>query len=143
MTHPLETYRGTIHPSEIDHMGHMNIKYYAEKFDRATWNILIAIGVTPDYIQITGNGCAILESLTKYIHELFEGTSVHIETVVLDVTTKKFRFLHRMMKSETGEIVATNELLGIHFDLQLRKSCEMPEKMFKTALSFKETGSGV
>ncbi|MHB8481292.1 MAG: acyl-CoA thioesterase [Nitrospiria bacterium] len=142
MTHPLETYKGTVHLSEIDHMGHMNIKYYAEKFDLATWNILIAIGVTPDYIQKTGKGCAILENLTKYIRELFAGTAVHIETVILDVTPKKFRFLHRMKKSETGEIVATSELLGIHFDLKLRKSCEMPEEMFKTALSFKDTASG-
>ena len=43
MIEPLESYRGTVHPQEIDYMGHMNLRYYdAEKFDRATWNILIA-----------------------------------------------------------------------------------------------------
>ena len=140
MIHPLETYRGTVHLSEIDHMGHMNIKYYAEKFDRATWNFLIAIGVTQDYIQKTGNGCAILESLTKYIHELFSDTPVYIDSVAVEVTPKKLRVLHRMKKSETDEIVATSEILGIHFDLKLRKSCEMPNEMFETALSYKDAG---
>lgn len=138
MIKPLETYRGTVHPSEIDHMGHMNMKYYAEKFDRATWNILIAIGVTNDYIQKTGKGCAILETLTRYIHELFSDTAIYIESVVLEVTPKKLRVLHRMKKSDTGEIVATSEILGIHFDLKLRKSCEMPKQMYESALSYKD-----
>ncbi len=139
MTAALETYRGKVDPSEIDHMGHMNIKYYAEKFDQATWKILMAVGVTPRYVQETGKGFAVLESLTKYLHELLAGTSVLIETVLLEVTTKKVRILHRMKKKETGEIVATNELLGIHFDLKLRKSCEMPSSIFETALSYKDT----
>ncbi|MBI3594098.1 MAG: thioesterase family protein [Nitrospirae bacterium] len=137
MSKPLETYRGTVHPSEIDHMGHMNMKYYAEKFDRATWNILIAIGVNNDYIQKTGKGCAILETITKYLQELFADTSIYIETVILEVTPKKLRVLHKMKKSETGEIVATSEILGIHFDLKLRKSCEMPKQIYESALSYK------
>jgi acyl-CoA thioester hydrolase len=141
MIKPLETYRGTVHPSEIDHMGHMNMRYYAEKFDRATWNILIAMGVTNDYIQRTGKGCAILETLTKYIHELYADNEIYIESVVLDVTPKKLRVLHRMKKSDTGEIVATSEILGIHFDLKLRKSCEMPKRVYEMALSLKETAS--
>ncbi|MBI3352455.1 MAG: thioesterase family protein [Nitrospirae bacterium] len=139
MTAAFETYRGKVDPSEIDHMGHMNIKYYAEKFDQATWKILMAIGVTPRYVQETGKGFAVLESLTKYLHELLAGTSVLIETVLLEVTSKKVRILHRLKKMETGEIVATNELLGIHFDLKLRKSCEMPNFIFETALSYKIT----
>lgn len=139
MGNPLETYRGVVHPSEIDHMGHMNIKCYAEKFDRATWNILIAIGFTPEYVQNSGKGCAILESLTKYIHELFANTSVYIETVVLEVTPKKLRFLHRMKSDARGETVATSEILGIHFDLKLRKSCEMPRHMIETALAYKQS----
>jgi acyl-CoA thioester hydrolase len=138
MTAVLETYRGKIEPSEIDHMGHMNIKYYAEKFDQATWKILMALGVTPGYVRETGKGFAVLESVTKYLHELFAGNSVLIETVLLEVAPKKVRIHHRMKKTETGEIVATNELLGIHFDLKLRKSCEMPKFIFETALSFKD-----
>jgi len=136
MTKPLETYRGTVHPAEIDHMGHMNIKYYAEKFDRATWNILIAIGFSPDYVQNSKKGCAILESLTKYFHELFANTPIYIESVVTEVTPKKLRVLHRMKNSDTGETLATSEILGIHFDLKLRKSCEMPKHMIETALSY-------
>jgi acyl-CoA thioester hydrolase len=137
MTAALETYRGKVEPSEIDHMGHMNIKYYAEKFDQATWKILMAMGATPEYVRETGKGFAILESITKYLHELFAGNLVLIETVLLEVAPKKVRILHRMKKTETGEIVATNELLGIHFDLKLRKSCEMPKLIFETALSYK------
>ena len=127
-----------MHPSEIDHMGHMNIKQYAEKFDRATWNILIEVGFSAEYVRESGKGCAILESLTRYIRELFAGDSIFIETVVLDLNAKKIRILHRMKKSGSNELVATCEILGIHFDLKSRKSCEMPQEILKRALIYLE-----
>ena len=33
------TYCGTVYPWQCDHVGHMNIMWYAGKFDEANWNL--------------------------------------------------------------------------------------------------------
>lgn len=33
----METYGGIVRKGDIDHIGHMNVTYYAQKFDDATW----------------------------------------------------------------------------------------------------------
>ena len=39
------TYRGVVYPSQCDHMGHMNVMWYVQKFDEATWQLLAAVGL--------------------------------------------------------------------------------------------------
>ena len=43
------TFRGVVYPWHCDHMGHMNLTWYAGKFDEATWNLLSLIGLTATY----------------------------------------------------------------------------------------------
>jgi len=38
------TYRGTVYPSQCDHMGHMNVTGYVGKFDEASWRLLLTLG---------------------------------------------------------------------------------------------------
>jgi len=40
---------GGVYPWCCDHMGHMNVMWYAEKFDEATWHLLSQIGIMPSY----------------------------------------------------------------------------------------------
>lgn len=41
-----ETYRGIVYPNQLDHMGHMNVQWYAVKFDEATWQLFTIVGLT-------------------------------------------------------------------------------------------------
>lgn len=43
----IETHRSVVYPWHCDHMGHMNVMWYAGKFDEATWALFHAIGLTP------------------------------------------------------------------------------------------------
>jgi acyl-CoA thioester hydrolase len=47
----IPTYRGAVYPRHLDHMGHMNVRFYVAKFDSAVWHLFDRIGVTPDYIR--------------------------------------------------------------------------------------------
>ena len=60
----LLTYRGTIYTWHCDQFGHMNNMWYAGKFDEASWNLLVQIGITPSYLRDANCGMATVEQVT-------------------------------------------------------------------------------
>jgi acyl-CoA thioester hydrolase len=46
-----ETFRGTVAPSECDHLGHMNVQYYTRAISDGMYSIMIHLGLTPDEIR--------------------------------------------------------------------------------------------
>lgn len=125
----IETYRGVVYPSQIDHMGHMNVQWYAAKFDEATWHLFSAVGITNKYIQDHQRGMAALEQSTKYKSEAIAGDLLVIKSQIVEVTDKTLRFLHVMHNAETEKEVATSELLAVHLDRLKRKSCIFPKNI--------------
>lgn len=122
----IETYRGVVYPNELDHMGHMNVQYYTAKFDGASWHLFNEIGITPRYLKDNKRGMAAVEQTFKYKLELFAGDVVHIKSKVLGVKNSSLRLLHIMYNSETGEEVASTEIIPVHMDKVNNKSCPIP-----------------
>ena len=110
-------------------MGHANVQYYASMFDQATWAFLSDFGITAEYMKANHRGMAALSQQTKYLLELFSGDIVEIETELLEVTEKTLRFVHTMRRRRQTEAVATSEIVGVHFDAEIRKSCPFPEEI--------------
>ncbi len=125
----IETYRGVVYPSQIDHMNHMNVQWYTSKFDEATWHLLSAVGITNEYMRTNCRGMAALEQITKYKSEVIAGDLLVVKSRILEVKDKTIRFIHIMYNPETGREVATTELLGVHIDQEKRKSCAFPESI--------------
>ena len=124
-----ETYRGIVYPNQLDHMGHMNVRWYAEKFDEATWQLFSMIGITSSYISDNNRGMAALEQSTSYKLEVIAGEPLVIKSKVIDVTDKIIRFLHIMYKAETMQEVASTEIVGVHLNRNTRKSCSLPAEV--------------
>ena len=122
----LVTYRGAIYPWHCDHIGHMNNMWYAGKFDEASWNLLLQLGVTPRYQRYNARGMAAVEQNTRFLRELMAGDVVEVRTEVLEVGHKVIRFVHAMINAENGEVCATCEIVGVHVDMQQRTSCPFP-----------------
>lgn len=120
---------GVVYPKHIDHMGHMNVQYYASMFDQATWAFLSEFGITSEYMKANHKGMAALNQQTKYLLELFPGDVVEIQTKLLGVTESTLRFVHNMRRRPKGEAVATSELVGVHFDIVAHKSCPFPQEI--------------
>jgi acyl-CoA thioester hydrolase len=125
----IETYRGVVYPNQLDHMDHMNVQWYTSKFDEATWHLFSAVGITSRYIRENQRGMAAVEQTTKYKSEVIAGDLLLIKSRVLEVKEKGIRFLHMMVNAETGQEVATTELLAIHIDRKKRKSCVLPDSI--------------
>jgi acyl-CoA thioester hydrolase len=133
MSEHLETYRGVVYPWHCDHMGHMNVMWYTGKFDEATWNLFATLGITPSYIRERGRGVVAVEQVTSYRRELRAGDVVFIRSFMLEVHDKALKFGHEMIKAETGEVAATTEFTGVHFDTSTRRACSIPAEIAEKA----------
>jgi acyl-CoA thioester hydrolase len=110
-------------------MGHVNVQYYASMFDQATWAFLSEFGITSEYMKANRRGMAAVSQQTKYLLELFSGDIVEIQTELLEVTEKTIRFVHTMRRRPQIDTIATSELVGVHFDTEVRKSCPFPQEI--------------
>jgi acyl-CoA thioester hydrolase len=120
------TYRGTVYPSQCDHMGHMNVMWYVGKFDEATWQLLGGVGLTAARFKSDGIGMAAVEQHIEYRRELHAGDVITVRSRIVDVTEKSMRIVHRMTNDATGEIAAITVLVGVHLDTTLRRARALP-----------------
>lgn len=122
----LMTYKGCVYPWQCDHVGHMNIMWYAGKFDEANWNLFAAVGITPSYMRRENRGMAAVQQNIAYKREALAGDIVEVKSRVLKLTDKAMQFVHEMMNAETTELVALCELTGVHMDRLARKAVGFP-----------------
>jgi acyl-CoA thioester hydrolase len=135
MAEPLLTYRGTVYPWHCDHVGHMNVMWYAGKFDEATWQFFNALGMTPSFLRTAKRGMAAVDQHISYIQELHAGDVVTVRTALLEIKEKSIRFVHEMTHDETNEVVARSTLKAVHLDTEARKSCAFAEAIAAKAAS--------
>ena len=70
----IETYRGFVYPSVIDHVGHMNVQSYTARFDEATWQFLAHLGLTPSFLKRNARGAVAVDQHTQYKREVLAGS---------------------------------------------------------------------
>lgn len=125
----VETYRGTVYPWHCDFNGHMNVMYYAGKFDEATWHFLSQKGITRVYLSEHNRGMVAAEQNMKYYKEVFAGDLVFVRTELLELKPKAIIFRHLMFNAETNELVAEGRMVGIHLDMKSRKAVPFPDSL--------------
>lgn len=125
----IETYRGIVHASQLDHMGHMNIQWYTSKFDEATWHLFATLSITPDYVRQHNKGMVAIEQHVKYHREALAGDLLVIRSELLTARGKMLKFRHIMYNAVTDTALATCEFSGMHMDRITRKSCAFPEEV--------------
>jgi acyl-CoA thioester hydrolase len=129
----ITTYRGTVYPRHLDHMGHMNVQYYVEKFDEGVWHLFAALGLTPSYMRERKRGMAAVEMNIKYKRELYAGDLIVVRSGVLAVTERSLRMVHEMTNGETGEVAAVQEAVAVHLDREARCAVPFPEEIASCA----------
>ena len=125
------TYRGVVYPWQCDHIGHMNVVWYAAKFDEASWNLLASCGITARYLNYLRRGMAAVRQNTIYKKELFAGDVVTFRTKILEVRERTIRFQHEVIHEESNEIAAVSEFTAVHIDQDTRKACAFPPEILE------------
>ncbi|MSP83101.1 MAG: thioesterase-like protein [Alphaproteobacteria bacterium] len=120
MAEPLAPVIETVRKEWIDSFGHLNMAYYVLAFDSATyafWNHVTRARPQPERDVMA---YAVVEAHVNYLREVSLGQTLRITTQVVDVDGKRFRLFHDMHQVEEGYLAATNEVLGLGFNLATR-----------------------
>ena len=128
----LITYRGMVYPWHCDHLGHMNNMWYAGKFDEASWNLMLQLGMPPSYFRENARGLATVEQITEFKHEVVAGEAVEVRSHILEIREKVLRLVNTMVNAETGVACAVQTVTAVHVDLNARKSCPFPAALRAT-----------
>jgi acyl-CoA thioester hydrolase len=86
-------------------MKHMNVMWYAGKFDEACWQLLSMLGLTPSRFAQGGTGMAAVEQHIQYKRELHAGDAITIQSALLEVKDKSIHMLHKMIDDATGGLL--------------------------------------
>jgi acyl-CoA thioester hydrolase len=119
----------TVIPEDyIDFMGHMNVMWYTHLFGKATGGLFQLVGLNRAYFVANQAGTFALKQLFTYLVEVRIGEEVTIRTRVIGRSAKRLHLLHFMTKGpgESGVLAATNELLGAHIDMTIRRTSPFP-----------------
>jgi acyl-CoA thioester hydrolase len=122
----IPTYKGTVHPGQCDHMGHMNVLWYTAKFDEASWSFLSVLGIHTTYLREAGRRMAAVKQTISYMKELFAGDAITVATSLTHLGATSLRFRHHMYRDSAANPVAISELVAVHLDAATRRGCEFP-----------------
>jgi acyl-CoA thioester hydrolase len=144
MYRQIETYRGFVYPSVIDHVGHMNVHSYTARFDEATWQFLARLGLTPSFLKENRRGAVAVDQHTQYKREVLAGALLHVTSELIALGRTSVRFMHHMFDSETGDEVATTEFVGVYFDTDHRVPAALPAQVHRRAAEMRiESGASM
>lgn len=123
----IRTYQGNIYPWHCDQMGHMNVKFYVEKFDQANFQLFALLGIDWKYLKETNYGMAAIEQQIFYKKEVFPGENIFIESQTTEIKEKVMLNRHKMYKTSSAELAASCELTCVHMDLKKRSASPFPD----------------
>jgi acyl-CoA thioester hydrolase len=93
----------------------------------ATDALYDVLGIGQVYRNTTPYSCFTAETHTLYEREMLVGQKLRVGAQVLARDDKRLIYFHEMFHRETGERVATQELLALHIDMRERRVTPFPE----------------
>lgn len=87
---------------QIDHLGHMNVRYYGEHARTAAVGLLASLGLDPD-----APGAPVQrDTYTRHHREQLEGAPLEVRGGVLDATPERIRLYEELVNADTGDVAA-------------------------------------
>ena len=94
------THHSAVTEDQIDHLGHMNVRFYGVNAHAGTAAILDALGVDRADTQV-------VDAYTRHRREQLLGAPLVVRSGVLDVGPLDLRIYHELANEDTGELAAT------------------------------------
>ena len=125
--------RDTVKPWERDATGEIALAFHIHRFSAANGHAIAAFGMTPDYMRSERRGFSTFEFQLGVDGTLQSGDRVRVRSGLLHVGNSSMRLLHVMTNERSGERVASLEQLGVHLDMEARKSTPLPDALRERA----------
>lgn len=95
------THDSAVTEDQIDHLGHMNVRFYAENAMRGTTALLAELDGWPEGRHL------VFDSYTRHRREQLLGTPLVVRSAVLDAGATGLRLHHELAAEDTGVLAAT------------------------------------
>jgi acyl-CoA thioester hydrolase len=119
-------YRTEIPAEFEDRNRHMNMRWYLALFDEAGHAMDPMLGLTTDYLEVSGMGGFDLEHHLWYLAEVLIGETVAIRTRLLARSAKLVHYLMFMENETRGILASVFECVYAHTDLKARRTVPFP-----------------
>jgi acyl-CoA thioester hydrolase len=100
-------YEGVVTDDQIDHLGHMNVRFYATKARAATDALLLEYGLGVESCAERGVAVTVPETFTRHYREQLVGAHLAVMTGVLSATEAGLRVYHELVNRDSKELAAT------------------------------------
>ncbi len=120
------TYRGVIHDRFRDENDHMNVAWYVYLFDQAAEGFFQLFGLDRAYREANQASTFALEQHIRYLREVRIGQAVTVRSRAVARSAKRFHFMQFLVIDEGGVLAATEEAVGTHMDMVIRRTSPMP-----------------
>jgi acyl-CoA thioester hydrolase len=116
-----------VKPEWIDAYDHMNMARYVSLFDDVTYELLDGIGLGLESTRRTRRGLFIVDARVRFLKELRVGTPLEVRLRFVGVDHVRLHMWAELHEDGSDTICATQEQLGLHADLQTRKTLRFDE----------------
>ena len=123
----IETYRGTVGPTDCDDLGHMNVQHYFAAVSNGMFAIMSRLGLTPEEIQRRQMSFAVVHAETDFHRELHSADVMLLMSTILKLGDKSAIFQHRLRNLSTDSVAMTTDFKCVLLDLRRRETIPIPD----------------
>jgi len=123
-----------IQPNEIDHLGHMNVRFYMERAQKANQALMLQFGLDP---EAGGDRRTILiqrDSYVRYHREQFQGSTLAVKGGVLDADAAGVRLYVELVNDAKAQVAATFIMVVGLVERATRTAVPIPHAVIERAL---------
>ncbi|HXQ10543.1 MAG TPA: thioesterase family protein [Caulobacteraceae bacterium] len=120
-----------VKPEEIDGLGHMNVRYYAERAQRANEALLAELGL--DACGEAGPRLIQPDTYTRYQREQFAGATLVVRGGVLEADANGVRCYYELANPAKDEIAATFLITSALADRMSGETAPLPQAVVANA----------
>jgi acyl-CoA thioester hydrolase len=129
MPDPFTSYGHIVKPEWIDAYDHMNMSKYVALFDDVAYDLLDRVGLGVASTRTTRRGLFVVDARVRFLKELRVGTPIEVSMRLVGVDHLRLQMWLELREEGSSVVSATQEQMGLHADLDKRKTLRFPEEV--------------
>lgn len=122
-----------VFPKDVDAAGRLSLDAIVHRFTGAGGHLLNAIGWTSTHMRENRVGYSTFEFQMTLGALPWVGVPLDTESTVGSIGRSSMRLVHRMIRADTGDMVAELSQFGVHLDMNARRPSAIPEDIAAAA----------